>query len=215
MHRAMIGLLFLVTSASGQNAKPNFSGTWKYEPSLMSRDQEIDRIDHKEPDFVISEKIGRQDVVYGFGFKTDGQELIDRNGNNEVSRKGRWQGNTIVLDTRFTGTAGVGTKHEEMSLSEDGKTMTRTVTYTGPSKWPDRHIVLQKISDGIRGITIGDTEAVVRHEWGDPVRVEHRGGKTIYIYDQQLGPYEVIFVGGKLINSMFRTFDKEAVGNVK
>ena len=57
------------------------------------RHPQIDRIDHKEPDFVISEKIGRQDVIHDFRFKTDGQELIDRNGINEVSRKAHWEGN--------------------------------------------------------------------------------------------------------------------------
>jgi hypothetical protein len=180
-----------------QDAKPDFTGTWLYEPSPFARDRELDRIDHREPDFKISEKVGRADVIVTFAFRTDGQELEQNHGENGVVRTAHWDGKTVVLDTKWTRDGAVTTtKHEELSLSEDGKIMTKVVRFSGARSKPDQKIELRKISNGFSGIKMGDSEAVVRHEWGEPDTVEERGKETVFVYIRQQS--EVIFTEGKL-----------------
>jgi hypothetical protein len=216
MHRAMIGLLLFTASAFGQDAKPNLTGTWQYAPTPMARDREIDRIEITGPEVAISEKVGRADVIFTLYYRTDGKPPREDRFNAHTERTGHWEGQTLVLDTRFVPERmGSTTRHEEVSLSSYGKTLTKKVHCEGSKPQPDQVIEFTKIAPGVNGIKPGDSEAVVRKEWGDPVTVEHRGDKTIYVYDQQLGPFEVIFVDGKMTNSMFRKFDKEAIGNAK
>jgi hypothetical protein len=162
----------------------------------MAPDRELDRIDHREPDFKISETVGRADVIYTFAFKTDGQELRRKYGNSEAVRTAHWEGKTVVLDTKWTRDGVVTTNREELSLSEDGKMMTKIIHSSGTQGKSYDRIEFKKVSDGISGIKTGDSEAVVRHEWGEPNAIEERGKETVFVYKRQES--EVIFTDGKL-----------------
>jgi hypothetical protein len=194
-----------------QDDKPDLTGTWKYAPTPMARDREIDRIEVTGPEVAISEKVGMADVIFTLYYRRDGKPPREDRFNAHSKRTGHWEGQILVLDTRFVPERmGSTTRHEEFSLSSDGKTMTKKVHCEGSKPPPNQVIEFVKIAPGVNGIKLGDSEAVVRKEWGDPVTVEHRGNKTIYFYDQRLGPFEVIFVDGKMTDGMFRKFDKGA-----
>jgi len=196
MHRTICALSLLLLPVFAQDQRPNFSGTWRYVPSISAR--EVDRIDHKEPDFSISETVGRADVIYSHLFKTDGRYLCE---DTAVSRVAHWRDKTLILETTWTQNGSVTTKREELFLSDDGKSLTKSVHFTGPKAKSDETIELTKISDGITGIKLGDTPAVVRHEWGDPLAVEQHGNQTVFVYKDGL---EVIFVDGKMTDSFHR-----------
>ena len=146
----------------------------------FARDREVDRIRHNEPDFSISETVGRADVIYTLTYRTDGQEPKPALELNGVKRTAHWEGKTLVLDTRFVGGKDLTEKREELSLSDNGKTFTKRVHYIGARPKPDQNIEFKKLSAGIRGIFIADSEAVVRHEWGDPDSVQVPTRQTIF-----------------------------------
>ncbi|MGA8026105.1 MAG: hypothetical protein WB992_03100 [Bryobacteraceae bacterium] len=138
-------LLLLPLTALAQDAKPNFSGTWAV------RDFEVDRIDHTEPTIAISPKIRRADVIPTFVFRTDGTEVRSRSGNNEVVRTGHWDGNFLVLETKWIGSGAERTEQDILSLSEDGKVMTKHTRIYAPDKEVDDMLQFRKTSEAIRG----------------------------------------------------------------
>ncbi len=209
--RTVTLLVLFVSGAMAQDAKPDFSGTWKYETRPFATDREVDKIAHKEPDVSISEAAGRADVIYTLTYRTDGQDPKPERGLRGVERKAHWEGKTLVLETHFVRGVDITDKREELSLSDDGKTMIKRVRVSGAKGNSQNRIEFKKVSAGISGIKPGDNEATVRYEWGDPDSVEHRANGTVFVYEHQAGgPFEIIFVDGKMTDAMYRKFDKAA-----
>lgn len=80
----------------------------------------------------ITTKIGRQDVIYPEIFTTDGTAQHYMHGQTEITRNARWEGRTLVLDLRTKVNGVERGRRETLSLSEDGKVMTKTVHFFGP-----------------------------------------------------------------------------------
>lgn len=153
--------LFLVHFAFAQNSKPNFTGTWK------CQNYEVDFIEHEEPILNISPAVRRADVIFTYIFRTDGQVLgTTRRDRDEVNRSGRWDGNYLVLETKRIHDGAQTTERTTLSLSANGRQLTRHTQLFGPDdkKQVDDVLVFDKIADGVRGIRLGDSKDVVAHE---------------------------------------------------
>ena len=202
--------LALASAAMAQELKPNFSGTWKFEPSPFAHDREVDKITHNEPDFAITEQVGRADVLYTLTFRTNGQPPKDPQNLSAIERTAHWEGKTLVIHCKFLRSTDGSEKREELSLSDDGKTMTKRVHFTGAKTRPDQRVDLKKVASGTGEIAAGNSEDVVRYQRGDPDSVERDGNKTTFVYERGYDAYLIIFVDGKMTEERSRPPSKTA-----
>ena len=187
MHRKLISLLLLLPfSELAQDTKPNFSGTWKSRAFFPAT--ETDWLDHKESVVTIMTKVGIQDVIYPETYTIDG-----RGSTNNA----HWEGRTLVLDGKVRVHGVRRGAHVTLSLSEDGKVMTKTVHFL-TEKRLDEQQVFDKISDhvGPIGFRMGESIADVEKDWGTPDKVVEVGNKTVLYYKN----LEIIFVDGKVVD---------------
>lgn len=142
IHAKLIICSSLVFSAFAQEEKPNFTGTWVHEGRGPGR--EVDWIDHKEPVFIITPKVGLADVVFTSTYTTDGSESTRKYTDGQVTRSAHWEGKTLVLETKFKKYDLETVKSEAFSLSADGSVITKDIHITGPGKKPDERVIFTK-----------------------------------------------------------------------
>jgi hypothetical protein len=197
--KSIVFVLFVTLQGQPQETKPNFSGTWSYQVDRFSRRNEIDRIQQEGSTFKISETFGRADVILTQTYYTDGRESATQAGPNSAVRTAHWDGSLLTLGIKRINNGVVITERVQLALSDDGKVMTKTIHSSELEGMPDTKIEFKKLSDGVRGIGIGDSESTVRHEWGEPKAVEVDGDRTIFVYPRE-GEKDmiVIFVNGKM-----------------
>ena len=182
-----------------QDAKPNFSGTWKsrvYIPIYA----ETDWIDHNETVVEITTHAHLQDVAYPPDtYRFDGKELTN---------SAHWEGRTLVL-TGVISVNGLRRRGQAtLELSEDGKVMTKTVHVldSDGGRFDDRE-VFDKTSEHVRpiGFHIGETIVDVEKDWGTPEKVVETGNKTVLYYKE----VEITCVDGKVIDGKYHVAQPE------
>lgn len=121
----------LCASIAGAQTKPNFSGAWK-----MSREKSkfadggpdaiLIKIDHKEPAFVEDWTMSTPDGERSFQAKytTDGKETEQEVLGRTAKTSAKWEGDALVIEFKEGG----GFFKRKITLSADGKTMTKVVT---------------------------------------------------------------------------------------
>src|SRR5262245_46863163 len=132
-HLLTIAVLITCLCASFVTAqtKPNFSGTWKMNPQKSKfsgggPDNILIKIDHKEPapaeDWSISTPTGERSfqAKYTIGGKETEQEVMGRTAKTQA----KWEGGALVIEWK----AEDGAFKRKITLSADGKTMTKVVT---------------------------------------------------------------------------------------
>lgn len=125
----LLPILLLATGLLAQN-HPNFTGTWKLNPTKSEKNsaaptQLVVEVDHKDPVFKyhVWGTAGGQQIDETESFTTDGKGSRDSHGVNVTAS---WDGGDLVT----LGTAGDGSMVflARLSLSSDGKTITRVFT---------------------------------------------------------------------------------------
>jgi len=111
--------------------KPNLSGSWKLNREKSKfvgggPDNLMIKIDHKEPAFVEdwSMSTPNGDRSFQAKYTTDGKETEQEVMGRTARTKATWDGNALVVEWRSDG----GFFIRKISLSADGKTMTKIVT---------------------------------------------------------------------------------------
>ena len=141
----------LATVALAQ-AKPNFSGEWKLNveksnfgpmpaPEKMSM-----KIDHKDPSMKVSQsQSGPQgDMTFDASYSTDGKETSNTFGPMTAKSTAKWEGETLVIDTKLETGGGELTIKGKWTLSADGKQMTNNSHIVSPQGEIDVVYVLDK-----------------------------------------------------------------------
>lgn len=143
-------LLSFVVVATGQAAKPDFSGEWKMNaaksnfgplppPSVMNRS-----ISHKEPALTIVEEqqsaMGDQKTTRKY--VTDGSEITFEVQGMSVPSTASWQERALVFVSRVDA-AGL-TITDRMTLAADGKSLTSAVHIASPQGDADITVVFDK-----------------------------------------------------------------------
>ncbi len=154
MRRAGVILAALVASATIASAqtKPNFTGDWKFNaaksnfggmPAPTSLTQ---KITHEDPSLKVatSQSGDFGDFNSDFTFTTDGKECPNQMNDFHMTSTVKWEGDSLVFDSKidFQGTAMSGT--EKWSLSPDGKNLTVQRHFKGPMGEGDSTVVMDR-----------------------------------------------------------------------
>jgi hypothetical protein len=124
-------IVCLVASVASAQTKPNFSGAWKMnrEKSKFSGggpDAVLIKIDHKEPELTEDWSMTTPDGERSFQAKytTDGKETEQNVMGRMAKTSAKWVGDALVIEFKTT----EGFFNRKITLSADGKTMTKVVT---------------------------------------------------------------------------------------
>jgi hypothetical protein len=145
-------LLAVLGCVAVAQAKPNFTGEWKVNvgksdfglmppPTSMTQ-----KITHNDPQLKVATAVVTEsgDFSNTSSYTTDGKECVNQMFNTDVKSTVKWDGDTLTIDSRmdFQGDA---VKFTEMwSLSEDGKTLTKTAHFSGPQGEGDSKTIFEK-----------------------------------------------------------------------
>ncbi len=136
--KRVIGSLLLLGAMSGiaygqaPQSKPNFSGTWVFNPQKsalkMTAPSSLTlEITQGDPQLVFArtQVYGDQTFNWKLEIVPDGQkEVVETSTDYTTSSRARWEGNSLVLDQKITATD--GTKVNDLvtySLGPDGNTL--------------------------------------------------------------------------------------------
>jgi hypothetical protein len=130
----MIGAtVCLCASIASAQTKPDFSGVWKMnrEKSKFAGggpDAIMIKIDHKEPTFTEEWSMSTPEGARSFQAKysTDGKETEQEVMGQTAKTSAKWEGDALVIEFK---TADSSFKRK-ITLSADGKTMTKAVTHS-------------------------------------------------------------------------------------
>ena len=141
-------IVCLYASMAGAQTKPNFSGAWKMnrEKSKFARvgpDAILIKIDHKEPALTEHWSITTPDGERSFQAKytTDGKETEQEVMGRTAKTSAKWESDALVIEFK----SGEGSFKRKITLSADGKTMTKVVTHSeGGGEQVEDTVVFEK-----------------------------------------------------------------------
>ena len=144
---AMIACLCVLFVAA--QTKPNLSGTWKLnqEKSKFADggpDSLLIKIDHKEPafaeDWAMTTRSGDH-RSFQAKYTTDGKETEQEVMGRTAKTSAKWEGDALVIEFKSEG----GSFRRKITLSADGKTMTKAATQTrGDGQQSEDTVVFDK-----------------------------------------------------------------------
>lgn len=147
----LAGMLLAAATASAQT-KPNFSGDWKLNTAKSNFGQMpapstlTQKVAHNDPELKVQTAQSGDfgDFNSDFSFTTDGKECANQMNDFHITSTLKWEGPTLVFDSKmdFQGNAMSGT--DKWSLSPDGKSITVMRHFNGPMGEGDATIVLDK-----------------------------------------------------------------------
>ena len=136
----LTGLCALTVCVGAATAKPNFSGDWKANidkcdfgpmppPSSINA-----KVSHTDPELKVTtvQKSDQGDRTTDSKFNTEGKETTNQLGPMEAKSTAVWEGDTLVITSKFEIQGNEIKSQEKWSLSEDGKTLKRAAHISAP-----------------------------------------------------------------------------------
>lgn len=133
-------------------AKPNFAGDWKMNasksefgqfpaPSAMTQ-----KVTHEDPSLKVASKMSTDngDMEFESTYTTDGRECTNQFGPNPMKSTLKWDGDTLVIDTKGQFGDNDFTLQDKWDLSTDGKTLTLRRHWASSRGEMDQKIVFEK-----------------------------------------------------------------------
>ena len=140
-------IVCVCASIASAQTKPDFSGTWKMnrEKSKFERggpDAILIKIDHKEPAFAENWTVSTPDGERSLQAKytTDGKETEQEVMGRMSKTSAKWEGDALVIEFKSE----EGFFKRKITLSADGKTITKVVTQSGDNGQTEDTVVLEK-----------------------------------------------------------------------
>ena len=128
-------------------AKPNFTGTWKLNVAKSDSEEDgpqalIVTVDHKEPvlTYTVTGTAGGQEINETATLRTDGTPT---KGPNDIKFVCHWDGSTLVLEGSAPDESPIF--EARLSLSADGKTITRIFIRKNGNQQQTRHEIYDKM----------------------------------------------------------------------
>lgn len=84
------------------------------------------------------------DMDFDSSYTTDGKESVNPFGPGETTSTLKWDGDTLIIDSKGSFGGGEFTMHDEWQLAEDGKSYTNKRTFTGEMGEMEQSIVMEK-----------------------------------------------------------------------
>ena len=150
--RLMFVALMLTLCASIAMAKPNFSGEWKMNPSksdfgmMPAPTSMVQKVTHNDPELkVVITRVGEQgEITSNSTYTTDGKECINKGRMGEIKSTLKWEGDTLVIESKADFGGNPVTITNKWTLSEDGKTLTINGHFSSTQGEGDSKTVLEK-----------------------------------------------------------------------
>ena len=137
-----IGLLLASSLAAGEDPKPDFSGTWRFNPEkskletiIPPQSKLIFVIEHEDPKFKMTRTLilGERTDTLSWEATTDGKEHHRKDGEFESRMRMTWMGDELILKSRLTRHDEQGTNEAHYRLTDEGMTMIAAEWYHMPS----------------------------------------------------------------------------------
>jgi hypothetical protein len=147
----LASLALLICAALAQ-AKPDFTGDWKLDVAksdfgqMPAPQSMVQKVTHSEPNLkVVSTQVSsRGEFTSERNYTTDGKECVNKMRNNDVKSTLKWDGDTLVINSKFSFQDNEITTAERWSLSGDGKVLTIKSHFSSPQGEGDSTRVLVK-----------------------------------------------------------------------
>jgi len=145
--------LAVMAASIGFAATPDLTGNWKLNatksdfgqfpaPSAMTQ-----KISHAEPKLTVEINMTSDMGEFAFtsNYTTDGKECTNQGfGGSEAKSTAKWDGDTLVIDTKGSFGDNPYTMKDKWSLSEDGKVLTILRRFSSSMGDVDQKIILDK-----------------------------------------------------------------------
>ena len=137
-----IGLLLSNALAAGEDPKPDFSGTWGFNPeksrletTVPTQAELIFVIEHKDSKFRMTRTLilGERTDTLSWEATTDGKEHHRKDGDYESWMRMTWMGDELILNSRLTRHGEQGTNEAHYRLADGGKTLIAAEWFHMPS----------------------------------------------------------------------------------
>ncbi len=146
----VLASLALLLCAALAQAKPDFTGDWKLDAAksdfgqMPAPQSMVQKVTHSEPNLkVVSTQVSsRGEFTSERNYTTDGKECVNKMRNTEVKSTLKWDGDTLVINSKFSFQDNEITTTERWSLSGDGKVLTVKSHFSSPQGEGDSTRVL-------------------------------------------------------------------------
>jgi len=126
---AAMGLLLTTALTAGDGTKPDFSGTWEFNPEksrleMTAPTKSVFVIEHQDPSFKLTRTHtwGEKSDTLSFEVTTDGKEHYRKDGDHESWTRMTWMGEELVLDMKLAFRGEKGTNVVHYRLADGGET---------------------------------------------------------------------------------------------
>jgi hypothetical protein len=150
-HSILATLVFLM-AASAAAAGPNFSGDWKMNASksdfgvMPAPASIVSKVTHNDPELKVAntQVSDMGEFSSEMTYTTDGKECVNKVRELDVKSIVKWEGDTLVFDSKLEFQGSPLTMSDKWTLSADGKTLTMTRSISGPMGNADSTLVFDK-----------------------------------------------------------------------
>jgi len=147
-----IAAILIVTAASNAWAQPNFGGEWKMNAGrssfapLPAPDSMVRKIGHHDSRLKIATvQFGQgREITTELNYTTDGRACKNMIRGQEVSGTARWEGDSLIIESKREVQGMQIGQREAWSLSDDGQTLSIANHVRTPQGEFDIQIVLEK-----------------------------------------------------------------------
>jgi hypothetical protein len=144
--------VFLLAFAVVAEGKPDFSGTWKMNPSksewggMPAPDRMESTVEHSEPklDVAVAQAGEWGEWSTDFTYTTDGSESVNSTPDFEVKSVVKWEGDVLVIASTMDFQGSPLTIMDRWTLSDDGMTLEIQRRMNGPMGEGDATIIMEK-----------------------------------------------------------------------
>jgi hypothetical protein len=150
--RLLVVLVVLAIAALPLLAKPNFAGNWKLNASksdfgqMPAPDSMTQKIAHEDPNLTVAVKMSTEqgEMEFESKYTTDGKECTNQFGPNPVKSILKYDGETLLIETKGSFGDNPYTMTDKWALSEDGKVLTIQRHFKSDMGEGDQKLVLEK-----------------------------------------------------------------------
>ena len=127
---AAVPIAFLATACQPATTRPDFSGTWIFDPTRSvlqspSPDSSVFVIDHREPRFHLSRThfFGADSDTFAMDLTTDGAEVERSYDNFQLRGRSYWDGEALVFEATLLIEGEQASTVGRYSLAQEGNTL--------------------------------------------------------------------------------------------
>lgn len=145
---SLLGAMFCLA----QDAKPNFTGKWNLDTGksdfgmLQPPESQTHVVDHKDPKLKIttSTKGPQGERTTERSHTTDGEENTNKQGNNEVKSRTKWDGKRLIIESKLEIQGNVIEIKDTWELADEGKALKIGRDLKGPQGETSQKLIYAK-----------------------------------------------------------------------